>query len=109
MTEKCPKHGLTHLFGDDRWALPLARQERQQIGRAATVGWEFAILFVGSVLLGWWADKRFGTSPTLTLVGMAFGAFGGFWTLFRTVQRLSREAEQADAEEKKKRSDGDDP
>lgn len=67
-------------------------------------------MVVGSLLLGTWADKHFGTGSVLTLVGLGIGTFGGFWTLFRTVARLSREAEQADAEEKKKtRSDGDDP
>ena len=89
---------------------PESRRSQQQIGRAATVGWEFAILFIGTFLLGWWADKKLGTSPALTLVGMALGAFGGFWTLFRTVRRLNDETERLDAEEKKKnRSDGNGP
>ena len=43
-------------------------------------GMTFALTITGATLLGFWADRRMGSLPLFTLVGMAVGmGFGGFW------------------------------
>ena len=40
--------------------------------------------------LGVWLDKRFGTSPWLTLLGAVIGMTGGFVSFFKTVLGTTR-------------------
>jgi F0F1-type ATP synthase assembly protein I len=57
-----------------------------QHARYAGVGLQFAGTFLLTGWLGWWLDGKLGTSPWLLLVGIFFGAAGGFYSL---VCRLS--------------------
>lgn len=52
--------------------------------------WNFAQIgleLAGAVMLGaacgWWADKKLGTGPWLTLVGALLGIAGGFYVVAR--------------------------
>ncbi len=47
------------------------------------VGFQLAASVVGGLLLGGYADKRWGTSPWLTMTGLIFGAVGGFYNLIK--------------------------
>ena len=51
------------------------------------LGLEFivAVAVVGGV--GWWADKRLGTLPWLTLVGVAIGFAVGLWTVVKAAMK----------------------
>jgi F0F1-type ATP synthase assembly protein I len=52
-----------------------------------TIGITFALTVTLLLLLGYWADNRFGTSPLLLVVGTLLGTgLGGFWAW----QRVSR-------------------
>jgi ATP synthase protein I len=44
---------------------------------------------LGGLLLGYWADGHFGTSPWLTLTGVFLGIAGAFYELFRILRRDS--------------------
>lgn len=45
-----------------------------------SVGITFALTLVAGTLGGLWLDRRLGTTPLLTLIGMAAGlGLGGFW------------------------------
>ena len=50
---------------------------------------------------GWWLDRKLGTLPLFTLLGVALGAVGGFIWIYREVLR-------AEAHSRKKKEAGDD-
>ena len=54
-------------------------------GKRSTAGLTFGAAIVVFVLVGWWLDDHFGTSPTLLLIGFGLGAVGGFIHLVETV------------------------
>ena len=68
-------------------------KERRAFGRAAVVGIEFAIAVVACLLGGWWLDQKFGTDPTLTLIGLLLGSFTGFRILWKLAQAGAQDGE----------------
>jgi ATP synthase protein I len=62
------------------------------------IGWILAISVVGGTLGGYYADRWLGTSPWLTLLGIALGMAAGFLSVFRTLL----------GNEKKRKSSSDD-
>ena len=55
--------------------------------RYSTLGVQFAVTLVVFVLLGTWADRRFGTDPWLTIAGSLFGIFASMYLVIREVAR----------------------
>ena len=51
--------------------------------RYSTLGVQFAVTLVVFVLLGTWADRRFGTDPWLTVTGSLVGIGAGMYLLIR--------------------------
>lgn len=49
------------------------------------IGWVLAVSVVGGTLGGYYADRWLGTSPWLTLLGIALGMAAGFLSVFRTL------------------------
>jgi ATP synthase protein I len=49
------------------------------------IGWVLAVSVVGGTLGGYYADRWLGTSPWLTLLGIALGMATGFLSVFRTL------------------------
>ena len=49
-----------------------------------------ALAPVLTTLGGWWMDGRFGTSPWLTLLGLAFGLAVAVRAVLRAIQEVSR-------------------
>lgn len=76
-------------------------------GRLSTVGWEFAISVIACFFAGFWADKKFGTSPWLTLGGLVLGMMTGFWTLYKVTRALQKESEEAERNERGRGQKGD--
>ena len=56
----------------------------------AAGGTEFGGTVAVLCLLGWWLDKRWGTSPTLILTGLVIGVVGGTIKLFRLQSAMYR-------------------
>lgn len=52
-------------------------------GIYGAIGFQLASMVVGGLLLGQWVDKKLGTTPWLTLVGLLVGSIGGFYNLIR--------------------------
>ncbi|MEP6591432.1 MAG: AtpZ/AtpI family protein [Gemmatimonadota bacterium] len=59
------------------------RNPNRDIGEGyalVSVGITFALTLAGFTLGGLWLDRRLGSTPLLTLIGMVAGtALGGFW------------------------------
>ena len=56
----------------------------------ASAGTELAGGVVVLALLGWWLDRRWGTSPWLLLLGTLLGAVGGVYNLWKMGRRVFR-------------------
>lgn len=60
--------------------------------RKTGLAWSAAIVFFGSVvfmlILGWFADLLFGSSPWGIVVGIIFGSIIGFMQFFRITSRI---------------------
>lgn len=50
-------------------------------GIYGAVGFQLAASVIGGLLLGGWLDKKWGTGPWLTVVGLLVGSIGGFYNL----------------------------
>jgi hypothetical protein len=81
---------------------PLNEQRNAGAGRRARGGvWVQAQVlaaggteFGGTVallcLLGWWLDRKWGSSPAMILTGLVIGVIGGTLKLFRLQQQMYR-------------------
>lgn len=58
--------------------------------RVSTVGVEFGVGAVLGYLGGGWLDRRWGTGPYLTLVGLLLGVAAAFASLVRLVREVQR-------------------
>lgn len=68
----------------------MARRQNPRLGstgRLSSVGLELGLTVVVTLVAGSWLDRRFGTEPWLTLVGVFLGFGVGFLNLIRTLQR----------------------
>ncbi len=51
----------------------------------AQIGLELAVAVLAGFWLGYWLDKKLGSSPWLMLAGVAAGMGGGFYMVIREV------------------------
>ena len=64
----------------------------------AGLGLQFALVILVFTAAGVWLDRRLGSSPWFTIIGVFVGAAGGFFSMFRKVmaaQRLDAERRAA--------------
>ena len=59
------------------------------LARVAGIGWTVAIAIVAGAAAGWWLDRRLGTGPWLTLVGVALGAAAAFTAMIRLLRSVT--------------------
>jgi len=52
--------------------------------------WQLTGSMVLCSLLGWWLDKRLGTTPWLLVAGSLFGIAVGFYAFFKVLLRLGK-------------------
>jgi ATP synthase protein I len=55
----------------------------QATARFSYIGIFFGVAIAIGVFAGRWLDRRWGTAPWLTLVGLGFGVASGFTELYR--------------------------
>ena len=61
------------------------RRNRSTGAEFAGLGLQLGATFALFALLGWWLDKRLGTTPWLTIVLVFVGAAAGFYSVYRRV------------------------
>lgn len=68
------------------------------LGGLASAGFTFVVATAGGVLLGYFLDRWLGTSPWLTLIGLALGIVVGFREFYRSIKAYEREEEEEDGD-----------
>ena len=63
---------------------PSKEGQKNALALALSVGWELASFSILGVVLGYWLDRHFKSSPWGTLVGALFGIVIGLYLLIRT-------------------------
>jgi F0F1-type ATP synthase assembly protein I len=59
----------------------------REFAQYGSLGITLVILTVGGYFLGFWLDKKLGTSPYLSLVGLFLGISAGFYQLYKIAKR----------------------
>lgn len=62
----------------------------QELGPYLGIGIQFMLSLFLCIILGYWLDDRYETSPLFILIGVFLGMFAGFYNLFKTVSRLDK-------------------
>lgn len=72
--------------------MPDDKQHQSSWVRYAGLGVELAAAVGGLSLLGYWLDRRYGTSPWGLLICFAIGLVGGMYNFIRAAYRAFRES-----------------
>jgi len=63
----------------------------RKAGPYIDASWQLAGAVALGTLLGWWLDKKLGTSPWLLVAGALFGIGVGFYLFFKILMALGKE------------------
>jgi F0F1-type ATP synthase assembly protein I len=61
----------------------IERKDSRAWLRLSGLGFELAASIAGGALLGWWIDRRLGSSPKALIALSVVGVVGGFYNLIR--------------------------
>lgn len=81
------------------------QQDWKGLGGPGTLGIEIALSVAVGLLGGSWLDKKFGTAPWLTVIGLGYGLAAAGRALYRALKDARRELEaleKKEAEERKR-------
>ena len=56
-----------------------------EVGPYISAGTQYAASIVVCLLIGWWLDGKYGTSPWFVVSGVILGAVAGFYNLYKTL------------------------
>ena len=71
----------------------------RELGKYGALGLEMAISVVIGMGIGWWLDRKLGTTPWLMVVWIGFGFAAGIRSLWRSAKRAEKEMEQEDRDD----------
>jgi F0F1-type ATP synthase assembly protein I len=63
----------------------------QEVGKYLDLGLRFAISMALGLFGGYWLDKKLHTLPVFLILGMFFGAFSGFLTIYHAAFPAKRQ------------------
>jgi F0F1-type ATP synthase assembly protein I len=69
---------------------------------AISIGIELVVSVILGLVAGAWLDRRFGTGPWLTLLGIVVGSAAGFRSLLQYTRRAAAREEREDREREAK-------
>jgi ATP synthase protein I len=72
-----------------------------------TLGLEVALSIAVGLFGGAWLDEKLGTSPWLTVVGLAYGLAAAGRALYRATKRVTRELEEQEQKDQEARREFD--
>ena len=75
------------------------------IGRYSTVGLDLALSILLGLFGGRWLDRKLGSGPWLTVIGLGFGLAAGVRAVWRALQLANREAEEQTRAEQRARDE----
>jgi ATP synthase protein I len=78
------------------------------LGGPGTVGIEIVLSVAVGLLGGSWLDKKFGTAPWLTGIGLAYGLAAAARAIYRALKESRRELEAIERKEQQERKKFDD-
>jgi ATP synthase protein I len=58
---------------------------------ASTLGINLVVATTAGVVIGWYLDKLFKTSPVLTIIFFFIGTFAGFRQIYREIRKLDND------------------
>lgn len=62
----------------------------QELGPYLGIGIQFVLSLLLCIILGYWLDDHYDSSPLFILIGVFLGMFAGFYNLFKVVSRLDK-------------------
>ncbi len=71
-----------------------ASNAAKDFGPFLTMGMQLAISVVVFFFIGYWLDRKFGTSPWCTIGGAALGVTGGLIKFLKTATALGKKADR---------------
>ena len=74
----------------------------QEVGKYLDLGLRFAISITIGLFGGYWLDKKWHTLPLFLILGMFFGAFSGFLTIYHAAFPVARGRDRKTPENGKK-------
>lgn len=70
------------------------KRDRPAWLRFSGIGIEFAAAVAGFALVGYWIDRRYGSSPWGVLIGAVLGLLGGTYNLVRASLAAMKESDR---------------
>ena len=67
--------------------LKLDRASLLQMAYASSIGIAMVLMIFGSLFLGNWLDKKFGTLPYFTIIFLIIGVVAGFKNIYSVILR----------------------
>jgi ATP synthase protein I len=65
----------------------LDRTSMLQMAYASSIGIAMVLMIFGSLYVGNWLDRKFGTLPYFTILFLVFGVFAGFKNIYSVIQK----------------------
>lgn len=84
------------------------QQHWKGLAGPGTLGLEVALSVAVGLLGGNWLDGKLGTSPWLTIIGLAYGLAAAIRALYRAHKQAKRELDELDRKERQARREFDD-